>query len=231
MHEIKSQKQLVTIKGTRNGLTLFIDDRCALDEAFAEIKSKVVTNQSASEKKAVRVRVQLGNRYLTEEDEIYMSELIEEEQGLIVDEFESNVVQREEALKWKEESEIQKITQVVRSGQVLHVTGDLLLVGDVNPGGHVQATGNIYILGNLYGIAHAGYNGDTESAVIASYMKPSQLRIAKYISRAPDYETDGILMGCGIVDSTDGKIVIEKMQAIAQMRRKLDGFERRMLNG
>lgn len=231
MTQTHKEKQHVTIKGTRSGLTLIIDDRCSFNEAFAEIQQKVSQNTETKEDKAVRVTIQLGNRYLTEDDKEQFRSLLEDEYGLHIEAFDSLVIQRKEALKWKEETDIKTISRVIRSGQVVHVTGDLLLLGDVNPGGQVQATGNIYILGNLYGIAHAGFNGDQEAVVIASYMKPSQLRIASLISRAPDYETDGILTGCGIVSPTEGKIVIETMQTIARMRRKLDGFERRMLNG
>ena len=39
----------------------------------------------------------------------------------------------------KEETEIVPISKIVRSGQVLHVKGNLLLIGDVNPGGTVIA--------------------------------------------------------------------------------------------
>src|SRR5699024_10424628 len=93
---------------------------------------------------------------------------------------------------------IKAFNRVVRSGQVLRVEGDLLLIGDVNPGGKVVATGDIYIMGNLRGIAHAGINGNRKAIIAASYMKPTQLRIADYISRAPDYETDGVYMECGL---------------------------------
>src|SRR5690625_3993362 len=121
--------------------------------------------------------------------------------------------------------------RLVRSGQVLEVTGDLLLVGDVNPGGKVVATGNIYILGNLRGIAHAGVNGDRNAVIVASYMKPRQLRIDDYMSRAPDYETTGVYMECGMIDEKENKIVIDRLQALMQKRLDLSTFERRMNNG
>ena len=79
------------------------------------------------------------------------------------------------------------VAKIIRSGQVLNVTGDLLLIGDVNPGGTVIADGNIFILGALKGIAHAGFDGNTEAVIAASVMKPSQLRISDVLNRAPDY--------------------------------------------
>src|SRR5699024_1142807 len=117
---------------------------------------------------------------------------------------------KSEAKQWQDESEVKVLNRIVRSGQVLEVTGDLLLIGDVNPGGKVMTTGNIYVMGNLLGIAHAGTNGDRQAVIVASYMKPSQLRIADYISRAPDYESAGVYMECGLIDDAEDKIVINR---------------------
>ncbi|MDY0396870.1 septum site-determining protein MinC [Virgibacillus halophilus] len=134
-------------------------------------------------------------------------------------------------MRWKEESNINVFNKVVRSGQVLTVTGDLLLVGDVNPGGKVEASGNIYIMGRLHGIAHAGTEGDKEAIIAASYLNPTQLRIAEYISRAPDYESDGVMMECGYIDEKEDKILVDRLQVLSRKRTSLSGFERRMYNG
>ncbi len=71
-----------------------------------------------------------------------------------MDSIESDVITKAEAIAWKEETEIVPISKIVRSGQVLHVKGNLLLIGDVNPGGTVIAGGNIFVVGSLRGIAH-----------------------------------------------------------------------------
>jgi len=89
-------------------------------------------------------------------------------------------------LLYDDTGKLKVIQHIVRSGQVVHHDGDLLLIGDVNPGGTITSTGDIYILGSLRGIAHAGIAGNTQSIVIASHMKPTQLRIADVISRPPD---------------------------------------------
>ena len=145
--------------------------------------------------------------------------------------MEAKVILREDALSWKEDTQIKTYNRLVRSGQVLEVTGDLLLIGDVNPGGKVISTGNIFIMGHLYGTAHAGVNGDRKAVIVASYMKPTQLRIADYISRSPDYESSGVYMECGLIDEDQDKIIIDRLQVLTYMRKDLSGFERRMQNG
>lgn len=225
------KKQHVTIKGTKDGLTIVINDSCSLNEVIDELK-RIIPKRSPQQKDPhVSVIVQLGNRYVTEEEKKQLIEIIQEDDQFRVQSFESHVISKEEALRWKEKSEVKVFNKIVRSGQVLEVTGDLLLIGDVNPGGTVQATGNIYILGSLYGIAHAGIEGDRHAVIVASYMKPSQLRIADCISRAPDYESVGVYMECGMIDEKENKIVIDRLQVLNQSSKYLSSFERRMKNG
>ncbi|MFA1822544.1 septum site-determining protein MinC [Virgibacillus oceani] len=224
-------KQLITIKGTRDGLTFFIDDSCSFDHAVHELDEKIKSSRPKEDEPVIPVIVKLGNRYLIKESEEQLVKLFTEDNRFRVDRIESEVILKEDAMDWKEESEIKAVNQIVRSGQVLEMTGDLLLIGDVNPGGKVAATGNVYILGSLYGIAHAGVNGDRKSFVAASYMNPSQLRIADYISRAPDYESDGVYMECGLIDEEQDKIVIDRLQMLSRKRKEISGFERRMQNG
>lgn len=228
MHE---NKQLITIKGTREGLTLFIDDSCLFDDAFRELSEKLAEHRLNKDEPSVSVTVKLGNRYLDPEQTKRLKDLIATDSHLYVQTLESNVITKEEALSLKEANEIKALNRVIRSGQVLEITGDLLLIGDVNPGGRVVATGNIYIMGSLQGIAHAGADGDRNAVIVASYMNPGQLRIADYISRAPDYESDGVYMECGLIDEKQDKVIIDRLQVLSHKRKDLNRFERRMLNG
>lgn len=228
---MRDQKQIVTIKGTRDGLTLFINESCSYDEIIEDLKEKISLNRLKKDEPTVSVTVQLGNRYLNDEQKEHIRQLIGKENNLVINSFESDVIRKEEALYWKESSDIKSVNRIVRSGQILEVTGDLLLIGDVNPGGKVVSTGNVYVLGHLRGIAHAGASGDRQAIIAASYMNPSQLRIADYISRAPDYESSGVYMECGRIDKDLDKIVIDRLQVLSHLRNSLNGFERRIQNG
>ncbi|HEX6595160.1 MAG TPA: septum site-determining protein MinC [Bacillota bacterium] len=225
------KKQLITIKGTRDGLTMLIDDTCLLEEAIKELTAVLSASKLQKNDPTVSVTVKIGNRYLTEQQKEQLTRLIESDHHFSVQAFESNLIPKDEALHWMEKNKIKAFNRVVRSGQVLHIEGDLLLIGDVNPGGKVVSTGDIYIMGNLRGIAHAGINGNREAVIVASFMKPTQLRIADYISRAPDYETDGVYMECGFIDEEEDKIMIDRLQVLSRKSKRLSGFERRMQNG
>src|SRR5690606_31201058 len=92
------------------------------------------------------VRIFSGHRYLTKEQKDELKDIIRSKHNLIVENIESDVITQKEAQKMVDDQEITSIATIVRSGQVLEVTGDLLLVGDVNPGGTVRAGGNIFIM-------------------------------------------------------------------------------------
>ncbi|SER74663.1 septum site-determining protein MinC [Gracilibacillus ureilyticus] len=220
----------ITIKGTRDGLTLFMDDTCAFNDLLKELESVLSMNYIAENEQPIRIRVELGNRYITGEQEEKLKEMFANQQNFTVDQIVSNVILKQTALEWKDDTAIKLHNKIIRSGQELNIVGDLLLIGDVNPGGKVVATGNIYILGHLRGIAHAGSDGNKSSIIAASYMSPTQLRIANVMSRSPD-EGDGGMMECGFVDRDSEQIIMDRISTLARTRSDLSVFERRIMNG
>ncbi len=217
-HAMK-KKQNVVIKGTKDGLTLHLNDKCAYADLLDELKEKMVTVNDEDHGAIITVTVQLGNRYLTQEEIEKITSLIVEQKHLVVGEVKSNVMTVEEAIRWKEESEIVSYTGRVRSGQVLEVAGDLLLIGDVNPGGTVRAGRNIYVMGALKGMAHAGCYGDDYAVIVAGQMMPTQLRISRYLNRAPDrYEEDeSFETECAYIDESN-QIVVDRLQVLRHLR-------------
>ncbi|MCM3663842.1 septum site-determining protein MinC [Mesobacillus subterraneus] len=219
--------QNVTIKGTKDGLTLHLDDTCSYDELKKELDRKLSNSSRVQEEQQLfSVKVKVGNRYLTEKQEEELKDLIRQKRNLIVEDLETNVITKAEAERLRKETEIVPVARVIRSGQVLEIVGDLLLIGDVNPGGTVKATGNIFIMGALKGIAHAGSDGNEDAVIAASVMKPSQLRISDCINRAPDQVPDeeNRVMECAYISDTQ-QIVVDRLQVLMRKRPNLTRFE------
>ncbi|MFE8703454.1 septum site-determining protein MinC [Cytobacillus sp. FJAT-54145] len=219
--------QNVLIKGTKDGLTLHLDDQCSYEELKRELDDKLSENARANQDRPlISVKVQVGNRFLTEEQQEEIKMLIRQKKNLVVESIDMNVITKEEAARMKEETEIISVARIIRSGQVLEVPGDLLLIGDVNPGGKVIAGGNIFIMGALKGVAHAGSNGNSEAIISASVMKPSQLRINHCFNRAPDHVQDEEKreMECAYIDEND-QIVIDRLQALMHLRPNITRLE------
>jgi septum site-determining protein MinC len=223
---MNQKKHHITIKGTKAGLIFMLDDESSFECLLAELAEKLSSKHyQHDEGHDVRVSLAIGNRYLTNEQESKVRAIIENNKNLIIDKIDSNVVTKLEAEELRKENQIVTLAKVIRSGQVLEVTGDLLLIGDVNPGGTIKATGNIFVMGFLRGIAHAGFNGNTEAVIAASVMAPAQLRIADVISRSPDRnEQEETEMDCAYIGSITGKISIERLQQLGRLRPELTKF-------
>ncbi|WP_217635746.1 septum site-determining protein MinC [Alteribacillus persepolensis] len=180
-------KNLVTIKGTKDGLTVLLDDQCSFDELIKELKEKMKKDKQVfGNGPEVEVKVDAGYRYLRSHQKEQIINLLEEAEPILVGEFHSKVITREQAEREKEEGGLTSVAKIVRSGQVLRIQGDVLLLGDVNPGGIIEATGNVYILGTLKGTARAGIEGSKNAVVCASVMAPHQISISDAIFYAPD---------------------------------------------
>lgn len=221
------KRQNVTIKGTKDGIVLLLDDSCSYEELKKELDEKLSANQTTKdERQLIPVKVDIGNRYLSDDQHEEIKELIRQKKNLMVDSIESNVVTKQEAEQLRAENEVVTVARIIRSGQVLEVPGDLLLIGDVNPGGTVMAGGNIYIMGSLKGIAHAGASGNDQAVITASNMQPQQLRISDQINRAPDriQNNEKREMECAYIDDNH-QIIVDRLQVLIQLRPNLTRLE------
>lgn len=226
MAMVQKLQHNVTIKGTKDGLVLLLDDKCSFDLLVEELNDKLTAGSSQMlNGPVISVKVKAGNRYLTAEQEEKLLEVLKQKENLILDHIESEVITKAEAEEMRKDAQVVTVSRVVRSGQVLDIQGDLLLIGDVNPGATVMATGNIYILGSLKGIAHCGTKGNEEAIIAASVMKPSQLRIAHHINRAPDsYPELGNEMEFAYISNEEKQIRIDRISAVHRLRPKLNSL-------
>ncbi|HHY44353.1 MAG TPA: septum site-determining protein MinC [Firmicutes bacterium] len=101
----------------------------------------------------------------------------------------------------------------VRSGQRIAYDGSVVIVGDVNPGAEVRATGDIVVMGVLRGLAHAGAEGNTDAAVVALKLEPTQLRIGDVIGRPPEGERSAGIEP-EVARLRDGTIVVEPLEGV-----------------
>jgi septum site-determining protein MinC len=215
----KVLKPGVTIKGTKDGLLFFLDDSRPFSAVLEELKHKLENTHAAHiwDGPELKVTIKLGKRQITKTEELAVRELFSVRKNLIIQDFESEG----QSHLLGGDSEIQIKSGTVRSGQVLIHKGNLLFLGDVNPGGTIQCTGSIYVLGTLRGLAHAGSQGDQNAIIVASVLRPTQLRIADVISRPPD-RWDESEVGMRFAYLMDNQIVVEKIHHLGQLRPDLE---------
>ena len=194
----------VELKGFRDGMRLIIDPEASMEEIEPAIVERMANlGDSLS---GLTMNIDLGSRVLNDEELVHLKNLLNENYGLEVKQIlggaeddpsrtETPRIAGVPALHGEERvydqlvpvnEETRFIRQTLRSGQIERaLEGNMVILGDVNPGAEVVAAGDIIVLGALRGVAHAGALGNTSSVIFALNLLPTQLRIGRFITRAP----------------------------------------------
>jgi len=210
----------VTIKGIKDGLVFLFDDTCEFEALLDELRYKLEhSHQNILTGPIIHVDVKFGMRIISDEEREALLDILKQKGNLLVRSVDTPGMVTEE-----DTAKITTMCGMVRSGQVLHHEGNLLFLGDVNPGGTITCTGDILILGALRGMAHAGFTGNEEAVIAASYLAPTQLRIAEVISRPPD-EWENRETSMEFAFLRDGKMQIDKITNMLRLRPDLNVFK------
>ena len=219
-----TKQHYVTIKGTKDGLVLRLDDKCAYSDMIAELRNKVSENSLDG---LAEVKVHIGNRFCNEEELKEIMNVVQESPNLRVSKIQSEVITIEECNRKVLENQSETYIGIVRSGQIVKADGDLVVIGDVNPNGRVVAAGSIYVLGRLKGIAHAGANGNEEAVIAASWLEATHLMIADRMETMTDELTilsEQPEMECAYIHR-NGFIAIDRLQELRILRPNLSTFK------
>lgn len=224
------KRKLITIKGIKDGLVFRLDERCDFDELLGELKEMLEnSHQAILSGPLVSIDVRYGIRELSDEQKLQILDVLRGKRNLLVRSIEGAAKAADSRENGVLRTPVTTISGMVRSGQVLRHDGNLLFLGDVNPGGSIVCTGDIYILGALRGMAHAGSEGSELAIVGASYLAPTQLRIAEVISRPPDSDEEVSFhpheTQMEFAYLQDGQMQVDKMANIARLRRDLNVFK------
>lgn len=190
---------LITIKGSRDGLRLRLDANAAWPELLSRLDHHLGERRGFFH--GASLVIDLGEREVSPAQLDEMLALIRQHgvQATAIDSSEraTRAAARAAGLaarplpRYPEpapvvEAEALMVMRTLRSGQVLRHTGHITLIGDVNPGAEVIAGGSVVVWGRLRGLVHAGALGDQHAIICALELMPTQLRIADLIARAPD---------------------------------------------
>ena len=200
----------VIIKGSKSGITVFLDNEMPFEELLESVSDKF-KNASKFFNNA-NMAISFDGRDLSAEEEKKILNIISDVSDLnivcVLDENNDMKTVYEEAVKKAiastavqvPEPALQPVSQTVsdsrtscmfykgtlRSGQVFEADGSVVVLGDVNPGGKVVAKGSVIVLGSLKGNIFAGVDGNENAFVVALDMDPMQIKIADIIARSSD---------------------------------------------
>lgn len=211
------KKQLVNMKGTKDGFILRLDDQCAYVDLVEELKGKV--SEGGIDGK-VDVQLHLGYRYCSDEQLQELVDIVQQSEQLFVSKVQSDVLTVHESNQKILESQQDTYVGVVRSGQILRAPGDIIIVGNVNPNGRVEAGGNVYVLGKLKGIVHAGVQGNNEAIIAASRFEATHIMIADQVEVMSDEQVQKMNrteMICAFIGN-DGRIIYDQIHTLKNIR-------------
>lgn len=215
------QIQHVVLKGSRDGLVLYLDPHLEFNILLEEIENNLT--KAAQFLQGASVRCFWGEKKCPEEQSEILISMLKRyglefagwltAADLSVPEKQSRINSISKARYFSEEGITEGnclfVERTLRSGKSVKFDGHVLVIGDVNPGAEIIAGGNIVVIGALRGVAHAGAAGDRKAVVTAYNLNPTQLRIADHVTRAPDEEV--AWRGPEIARISDGKIVVESL--------------------
>lgn len=205
---------IVTIKGTTYGFSVFLEESAAFDDICSELREKFKT--SAKFFGNAQMAISFDGKEISDAQQRMLIEIMEEcSQVRIVCIIEHNT-EREEVEKIYVENTLLKQAErmapvmedtvqtqnsgpdifhkgSLRSGQVLQCEGNLIILGDVNKGATIVAGGNILVIGALLGNVHAGAAGNDNAFILAFNLNPVQIKINELLAIAPDKEEGKML--------------------------------------
>lgn len=183
-------KDACQIKGNRNGLVITVSDGAEFLDVITFLKQKLSSAQDFFAGASVKLFFEGGE---FSSDEVDAVERLIEQFGMTLDRKPPVMMSDQSAYaggdREEDDSEDENtllVRRTIRSGQQIYYDGNVVIMGDVNPGAEIVCSGDILVLGSLRGVAHAGVGGKVDASVFAFRLEPTQLRIAHYISRAPD---------------------------------------------
>lgn len=188
----------VIIKGSREGLVVLCCDKSPWNDIIVELERRIQSEFF----EGADVIVDIGKRTLGSEQVGALWDLLQKN-GLRIKALKTGSERVQEVnnnsnITSKEGSDHKLgpisylptliVNRHIRSGQDIIFAGNVTVFGDMNPGAVIQAKGSIMVWGDLRGHVHAGAEGDENAWVAAIRLQPTQLRIANYISCAPEEE-------------------------------------------
>lgn len=168
-------RELVSIKGTRDGLVIFFDP----DREFEEIK-KNLKHKIEAARDFFRGAKFTFYQDSPSFDSRQRAELINlcQEYGLVLTPHIRWPGQPRPAVHNSAPERAGLIFSNLRAGQEISSPGNLVLVGNVHPGARVLAGKDIVIMGRCRGDVHAGVPDDPKAMVVALDFRPNRLTIA-----------------------------------------------------
>lgn len=210
-------RDMVSIKGTRNGLVIILDP----NREFEEIRNTLLSKMESARGffKGAKFSFFQGQQDIPVHQKNELENICRqfglvpntEKQAALRTDFAEGPRRMAIASSQSDTGEAAlMVRRSLRSGQRVSYQGHIVVLGDVHSGAEVVSGGNVLVMGSCHGIIHAGAGGDRSAKVIARRLAPTVLSIAD--RRCAPERTGTIPAGCQVARLSGQEIVFEQYQ-------------------
>lgn len=176
--------QSVVLRGNQDGYQLVLSQAASFEAIKLELRGLLdnLAADSQIKDKTISFDVLSPQRLLTAEQHQKLTSIINAYDHFEIHKVITDVMTIEDAEAIKERENVHLVTQTIRNGQTLEMTGDVLFLGIINEGGRLLTTGNLFTMGTALGILQAGYPSAEDKVVVGDLHQAQQVRIGEQIS-------------------------------------------------
>lgn len=175
-------QQSVVLKASNDGYELIFRQAAGFDEIMVDLKTLLDRLQvDNTTDKQISFDMSTEGRLLTADQTQAVTKLINRYPSFSIHKLTSDVVLTSDALAMIDRETVHLVNQIIRNGQVVTITGDVLFFGKIHEGGVLQATGNIFVMGEVAGALEAGYPDHNEAVIVSPLATVPKVRVGELL--------------------------------------------------
>jgi len=175
-------QQNVVLKASSDGYELILRQEASFDDIMLDLKvllDRLQADNTAD--KQIAFDLDTASRLLTPEQNQEVTQLVQRYPLFNIHKLTADVILTSDALAMIDRDTVHLVNQIIRNGQVVEVTGDVLFFGKIHEGGVLRATGSIFVMGEINGALEAGYPDHNDAVIVSSLTTVPRVRVGEML--------------------------------------------------
>ncbi|WCJ48964.1 septum site-determining protein MinC [Lactiplantibacillus plantarum] len=196
-------QQSVVLKASNDGYELILRQEASFDDIMVDLK-------------VLLDRLQADN---TTDKNQKVTQLIQRYPLFSIHKLTADVILTADALAMIERDTVHLVNQIIRNGQVVEITGDVLFFGKIHEGGVLRATGSIFVMGEVNGALEAGYPDHNDAVIVSPLATVPRVRVGELLELV---DLEKVVDGTNVVYINDIQALdYQPLQQLKRVRPKL----------
>ncbi|CAM3027974.1 septum site-determining protein MinC [Lactiplantibacillus plajomi] len=208
-------QQSVVLKASNDGYELVFRQAASFETIMVDLKTLLDRLQADNTTdKRISFDMDTQSRLLTAEQTQRVTQLVQRYPLFSIHKLAADVILAADAVAMIERSTVHLVNQIIRNGQVVSITGDVLFFGKIHEGGVLRATGSIFVMGEVAGILEAGYPDHNDAVIVSALATVPRVRVGELLELV---DPDKTVAGTNVVYIND--IQALDFQPLNQLKR------------